>query len=529
MKLFIRRNWVGLFVAFFAVLCVIAMYMTSDNGYHAFVQEENTEIQPSKIECPKEGAQVFTLPIVGVSAARDTLMFYSNHQEIYVYYAGELIYSCEKSKSIFGGTTGAIWNIIPLSEEMTELQVEVVQVYPQLQKQEIVFEMGNTREMYREVMSSAPLELTLTFAIILIGIILVSYWLLVYRSVDGHKEIFYLGLFAVVFGVWNFGETQFALFMFDNRPFWSYLAFTCLMIMCLPALFFFREFLEPKDKYLYKVIAGYIVGETIVCQCLHLTGIAGVKETRLFTNASVILLLFYLFVAIIMSIRQRCEPKKIIINLAGLCILVISTITDLIAYYTDVLRVVGAAKIGFLLYILILGMETTRIARKKMQQEQKMELLKEMAVKDFLSGCYNRNAYHEDILKIEKPEGYFMIAFDLNNLKKCNDSHGHRAGDRYISDAAELICEVFGELGKVYRVGGDEFCILAKQIRSETIEERKRQLNSRIAEYCQEHNTKEFGIACGYAQYELTDVDLEVTRHRADLCMYEDKKEGKAN
>lgn len=529
MKLFLKHNWVEVFVVFFVMLCVFAMFFTSDKEYRVLVQEGKIEIQPSKIESTDEGAEVFTLSIAKGDASVDTLMFYSNHQEIYVYHAGNLIYSCEKSESVFGRTTGAVWNTVPLTEEITELQVKVVPVYPQLRKQEIVFEIGNMREMYREVMSDAPIELALCFAIITIGIILTVYWLLVYGSVHRHKEIFYLGIFAIIFGIWNFGETQFALVMFENRPFWSYLAFTCLMVMCLPALFFFRYFMEARDKYLYKLIAGYIAAETCICQFLHLTGIAGVKETQLFTNASTILILFYLFVTIVMGIRQHAGMKKIMFNLAGLCVLVITAITDISAYYTDVLKAVGMAKVGFLVYVLIVGIETTRIAREKMSQEQKMELLKEMAVKDFMSGCYNRNAYHEDVAQIEKPEGYVVITFDLNDLKKCNDLQGHRAGDRYISEAAKMISATFGDFGKVYRVGGDEFCVLAENICADVLEKRKLQLNLKITEYCRKHNEENFGIACGYAQYESSDEKLETTRHRADLCMYENKKEVKAN
>ena len=67
--------------------------------------------------------------------------------------------------------------------------------------------------------------------------------------------------------------------MFDNRAFWSYLAFSCLMVMCLPAVYFFREFMEVRDHHFHRIVAGYFVLETVICQTLHLLGVVGVKET----------------------------------------------------------------------------------------------------------------------------------------------------------------------------------------------------------------------------------------------------------
>ena len=103
------------------------------------------------------------------------------------------------------------------------------------------------------------------------------------------------------------------------------------------------------------------------------------------------------------------------------------------------------------------------------------------------------------------------------------------AGDKYIADAAHMIQDVFQGLGKVYRIGGDEFCIITRNIAGEVIQERRALLKQEILRYREQNGDNNFGIACGYAMFDPeTDKDIEETRHRADIWMYENKKEIKA-
>ena len=521
-----KPRLVSVFLGFFAILVILANLFTQDNMYNPALEMQTVAVEPERIEAIDKGTDVFYLSFDDINESNNTLLFYTNHQEVYAYIESELIYSLEKADSVFGRTPGAMWNMITLPVGVESVAIKVSQAYPELTKQDVVFELGNIANMYQSIIEVSIVEVLLAGAIVAIGIGLSVYWLMVFRKVGRHREILYLGFFAVIFGVWNFGETQFAVFFYDNRAFWSYLAFTCLMTMGLPAVYFFREFLEMKDRYVHKIIAVYIVLETLVCQLLHLTGVLGVKETANYTIVNIVLILIYLLFAIVSSINTRANRRKIVINVIGLSILVITALIDISSYFTNIRTAAKVAKFGFLFYAILLGIETVRIAQRKQQEEQKMEILKEMAVKDLRTGCYNRNAYSEDTAQIVKMTGVQVITFDLNDLKKCNDTKGHKAGDTYIIDAANMIRRIFGTLGKVYRIGGDEFCIVTRHISEKTILQKKVDLNKAIAKYLTEHEDSGFGIACGYATYdEELDLTIEEIRHRADVSMYENKKE----
>ena len=524
-----KQRWLMIFLAAAAILILSAGAVVKENKYNPSLGQGSIAIEPTDIETVDLATQVYTLQLPEINESNNTLLFYTNHMEIFVYADEELIYSLEKDTSIFGRTPGAMWNIMNLPIDAQELKIEMIQAYPSLGRQDVKFELGSAITMQRNVVANTIIDVCVCLCILIIGIALFFYWIMVFRHTNEQKELLYLGLFAWVFGTWAFGETQLAVFMFGHRAFWSYMAFTCLMTMSLPFLLFVREFLETEDKYVHKLIAGYIVLEAIVTQSLHLTGVVAVKETVLFTMASIIFTMLYLFYGIISAIQRKKDKRKIIANILGLMALVITAVVDMSGYFTNVSEANQFGKVGFLVYAVILGVETARTAQERVQENHKAEIYREMAHKDLPTGCFNRNAYAEDTRIGLELKGVQLIIFDLNNLKKCNDTRGHMAGDKYIKDAAHMIQEVFQGLGKVYRIGGDEFCIIAKNVADETIIERRNVLKTAIKEYRQTNADPGFGIACGYATYNPDiDKDIEETRHRADLSMYENKKEIKA-
>lgn len=92
-------------------------------------------------------------------------------------------------------------------------------------------------------------------------------------------------------------------------------------------------------------------------------------------------------------------------------------------------------------------------------------LLRTAAETDALTGLSNRYGMEKYFLEAGK-SGYSlgMILFDVNFLKKTNDTLGHAAGDKLIKDAGECISSSFSGAGECtwYRFGGDEFAAVVK-------------------------------------------------------------------
>ena len=88
------------------------------------------------------------------------------------------------------------------------------------------------------------------------------------------------------------------------------------------------------------------------------------------------------------------------------------------------------------------------------------------AVTDPLTGLGNRRAFKRDldaILPNVTAEAELVVAiFDLDGFKQYNDTFGHGAGDALLARLGRRLKSAAGASAAAYRMGGDEFCLLAQ-------------------------------------------------------------------
>ncbi|MDF2502258.1 MAG: yeaP [Anaerosporomusa subterranea] len=98
----------------------------------------------------------------------------------------------------------------------------------------------------------------------------------------------------------------------------------------------------------------------------------------------------------------------------------------------------------------------------------RIKLLEQLAARDDMTGLLNRRAFRESLestlLKSKEEESEFFLAFmDLDDLKKVNDTYGHREGDWYIKTFTSLLRKALRKTDIAGRVGGDEFAVIFAQ------------------------------------------------------------------
>jgi diguanylate cyclase (GGDEF)-like protein len=102
--------------------------------------------------------------------------------------------------------------------------------------------------------------------------------------------------------------------------------------------------------------------------------------------------------------------------------------------------------------------ENIRAGMRDVQQE-----LHEMAITDALTGLPNRRQLmtelHDAFARgLERT----LVLFDLNGFKSYNDTFGHIAGDSLLIRLARRFERAAGPKGRVFRLGGDEFCLIVE-------------------------------------------------------------------
>ena len=118
--------------------------------------------------------------------------------------------------------------------------------------------------------------------------------------------------------------------------------------------------------------------------------------------------------------------------------------------------VLAAATVGLVLIRTLLTFrENTSIAAR----------IQVLSVTDPLTHLWNRRrlvADLDDVFAGGADDPHVLALYDLNGFKRFNDLFGHPAGDALLARLAAKLTEVVGIGGACYRLGGDEFCVLAR-------------------------------------------------------------------
>lgn len=468
----------------------------------------------------------YTLHPNWTAGRSNCIAFFSAHQYIWVYEDGKQLYSVEDGETIFGTTPGGGWHFVEVDSNAQEIKVRLQAVYPQVRNYQVTFYQGDGLQIYMDIMRGSVLEVLVSILDLTIGIVFLAYCMAARREIAINRGAVYFGIFAVMMGVWSLNETEMMTVLMGNRVAASFTGYVLIMLMIAPFVFFVREFLMEEREWISYVIAIASCVNTVVCTVLHMTGILEFKQTVTGTHMLMLAALLYLTYALVCRIRKGIIDRKVRINLLGLGILVSAFVVDIVAYYVGARKTDVFGRFGFLLYIGLLGFEVSQRLMSGVKEGRKAQIYRELAVKDMLTGLYNRNAYNEWLEQKKECSGMTVLTFDLNELKRCNDTMGHRLGDKYIKDAAGLLAKVFDPAGKCYRIGGDEFCVLVENAHTEWIEERIRMLEMLERNYNKEFPQIHMQIAHGYATFDRQkDSNLEDTRNRADEQMYENKKD----
>ena len=166
-----------------------------------------------------------------------------------------------------------------------------------------------------------------------------------------------------------------------------------------------------------------------------------------------------------------------------------------------------------------------------MEQEYaaNLQAAEDKAFKDQLTGVKNKRAYvdEEEHLNVQINAGvdfdFGVVVCDLNGLKQVNDTKGHQAGDAYIKEGCEIICDAFSR-SPVFRIGGDEFVAIVQGKDYDRIESRITKINKINSK--NKKNDK-VTIAVGYSLFGKNDKFVSDVFERADSAMYKNKKKMK--
>jgi diguanylate cyclase (GGDEF)-like protein len=116
--------------------------------------------------------------------------------------------------------------------------------------------------------------------------------------------------------------------------------------------------------------------------------------------------------------------------------------------------------------LLTLLLVTGRMGMAFVEGQQANMANRREALTDGLTGLANRRALLADlehaVARSTPDNPSICVLLDLDGFKAYNDAFGHPAGDDLLSRLGRRLSEIVADRGTAYRLGGDEFCVLAR-------------------------------------------------------------------
>ena len=183
----------------------------------------------------------------------------------------------------------------------------------------------------------------------------------------------------------------------------------------------------------------------------------------------------------------------------------------------------------FVILIALLSMIANYLIKVQMLQ------LKENAIRDHLTGLFNRRYFDETLsnkLKREQKGGepWGIILLDIDYFKHFNDQYGHDAGDFVLAKLAQKMLSYFNLSATICRYGGDEFAILLPYLQQQELGTLCKNLVERVHALDLLYAGKSLGsmsISVGYACYTEQFSSAELFLKQADSYLYQAKQAGR--
>jgi two-component system cell cycle response regulator len=146
---------------------------------------------------------------------------------------------------------------------------------------------------------------------------------------------------------------------------------------------------------------------------------------------------------------------------------------------------------------------------------------------DALTGLGNRRALMsvlDEAFDDHQARGIdLLVLLDLNGFKAYNDRFGHLAGDALLARLGRRLADAIGTAASAYRIGGDEFCVLA------SVDQAGGQRLIRAIQSALTELGEHFVVGCAYGAVRLgaEAPDPTAALRLADQRMYAEKRAGR--
>ncbi|MFU8793606.1 MAG: diguanylate cyclase domain-containing protein [Acholeplasmataceae bacterium] len=488
--------------------------------------DEQSIYLPAELDIEKDQSYQVSKVLSNDFERTQTLMVRTSLQHIIVYLDDQIIYQKNFQASGQLPPMASMWHFIELPAQSQGKVLTIELSSPYLAMSGIVNEItyGNQAELIWSLILTYGYRLMIGIFVLMVGLILVVVSLIRYKT--HFKGNVYVGYFLVMLALWVIAESRMIQLFTGNQATIGSLAYLMLALMPIPLAIFLKDYIFSKTQLRYLIYLFIVSFNTVMIVSLHALAILDFFESVAFSLLIIIIGFVMTLYTAINDFRKFQNPyAKTILNV--FLFLSFFTILETINYFSGNFRqtsIFAITGIGILSLGLLINYMRYWVERLKLSYQS--ELYKKLAYTDQLTQGANRMAFEKDMdtfFEDAKTRKHMhLILFDLDDLKKINDVHGHLEGDEAIKTAFKSIQETFGHLGHCYRIGGDEFACIALNADESLITSYLKIYDEQLKRLTESLDYS-FRISLGYATYHSADLKAGDLIKRADDAMYLNK------
>ena len=461
------------------------------------------------------------------------ILFATANQDAYVYLGNELIYMHGNWDDLTD-THGRTLHFLHINESLAGKQLTIMlhTGYANWLGSIDYFFIDSERSLIRKIsLTDAIYIASLSIALSLIVFLVMD---LIWRGIDRRRTMqLYLIAFLVSFILWTTGTSSFFSRMLGMPALWWEIHLMMLYIMPITFAKVIQEIVAPTyTKHIQNAIIIYMV-VFVTAAITEILGLDGYMNLLYLFYPILLVSCLVLIHTLLRSDWQQYPACRY----GSVAMISLTIFVGIDALHFEYHRLAGIlsmtifsiyAVIPFVFFLIRTQMlEDARLAQQNETLSKELQESQDEAVRDFLTGAYNRHQLEDGIanysaLANERGFAFSFAIFDVDHFKSVNDTRGHLGGDKVLRQIADTIHARIDRRHIFIRYGGDEFILLALH----------HDLAQMVA-FCEElRKTLEatlggVTLSFGVSTWHGADDRMSALMERADRALYLSKEKGR--
>lgn len=502
---------------------------------------EDVDLRTFKFNMPQRGDRIHlftTLPETEIEAP--LLKFFSPHGTVEILVGSELLYRYGYVHYAKGQSLGYGDHYIPIPHDYMGKHLEISIMISESNSFSFIEapELSSQNTYYRDTIISHRWVLASSLFIYVFGFFLLFISLYFLFKDRSFYKLTCIALFSICISTWSICNYDLINFFTYDLRVKVLNEFGSLYLAPLMLFTYFAQDALSRGNKFRKI--AYIVVESLLAIFVIITFAHQFTNTKHFPgflsycHILVAIAIVYLVYMFIDDVRMKQFKRSILMT--GLMCMIVFSVIDLVIYnlqrythYVATDEYTSSLYIGTLILVLALFGDFCSNILNALYDTAANEALAKLAYADFLTGLANRRQCEVLFDKLDETgEPYTLITFDLNDLKRINDSLGHTEGDLYIKAFSDVLKATFTDYGLIARMGGDEFIAVLTKVEKPDISSLTDAFYQNMAAVNAQHPnwnmSAAFGIYYSHEEYASTTRDAF---RIADARMYDNKTEMK--